>query len=385
VDDIKKLITDFSASNKALIDQLEDQSEKASDICNKLDRSWSGFPYGDNAYYYYENFLPPPSGSSWNIEWGLHYGVKEGWVFLQGDEIKKKIEKTVGNSFTIKQYNKDGDALLAAAVLLKENILIELSTFEFDEKMVKEKELYSAIEAFSLGDIDQLRADYINGSRAMGSFTSRDSKALMQGRVIPSHITSAAGVYAVRQVLENITKFIALTERFTKQMEKKINFITPIKDNVMKNSVQERLENVFNKFHRVAQQLKVRHGSRTTLEIKDEYDVQDLLHSVLNIDFDDIRAEEWTPSYAGSSTRMDFLLKQEKIVVEVKIASNKLKDKELGSQLILDIAHYGSHSDCKTLYCFVYDPQFILTKKSSLVNDLEKKHNELDVKIFIRP
>ena len=43
-----------------------------------------------------------------------------------------------------------------------------------------------------------------------------------------------------------------------------------------------------------------------------------LLHALLLLYFDDIRAEEWTPSYAGKSARMDFLLKNEGVVIEVK-------------------------------------------------------------------
>jgi hypothetical protein len=35
--------------------------------------------------------------------------------------------------------------------------------------------------------------------------------------------------------------------------------------------------------------------------LKDEYDVQDLLYALLRIFFDDVRPEEWTPSFAGKS------------------------------------------------------------------------------------
>jgi hypothetical protein len=65
---------------------------------------------------------------------------------------------------------------------------------------------------------------------------------------------------------------------------------------------------IFSRFHRVAKQLRSRHADRSTLEIEDEYDVQDLLHVLLQLYFDDIRKEEWTPSYAGSASRQDFLL-----------------------------------------------------------------------------
>ncbi len=59
-------------------------------------------------------------------------------------------------------------------------------------------------------------------------------------------------------------------------------------------------------FHLVANQLKTRHSNRESLVISDEYDVQDLLHALLHIYFDDIRPEEWTPNYAGGSSRVDF-------------------------------------------------------------------------------
>ena len=49
--------------------------------------------------------------------------------------------------------------------------------------------------------------------------------------------------------------------------------------------------------------------------------------------FDDIRREEYTPSYAGGSARMDFLLKSHDIVIEVKKTRKELRDKDIGKQL----------------------------------------------------
>ena len=61
------------------------------------------------------------------------------------------------------------------------------------------------------------------------------------------------------------------------------------------------LDNVFDRFHSIAIQLRSRHSGRQTLDVQDEYDVQDLLHSILKLNFSDIRKEDWTPSYAGGS------------------------------------------------------------------------------------
>ncbi|HGV9171869.1 TPA: malate dehydrogenase, partial [Salmonella enterica subsp. enterica serovar Newport] len=68
--------------------------------------------------------------------------------------------------------------------------------------------------------------------------------------------------------------------------------------------------NILNKFPAFCRQLKKRYNDRTPLEINDEYDVQDLVHALLLLHFDDIRPEEGSPSFAGSSSRQDFLLKK---------------------------------------------------------------------------
>ena len=67
------------------------------------------------------------------------------------------------------------------------------------------------------------------------------------------------------------------------------------------------LETIFERFHLIVKQLRNRYNDRETLDVKDEYDTQDLLHALLRIYYEDIRCEEWNPSYAGGSTRSDFL------------------------------------------------------------------------------
>ena len=147
-----------------------------------------------------------------------------------------------------------------------------------------------------------------------------------------------------------------------------------------------KIETILSRFHAIARQLRDRYDSRPTLDVDDEYDVQDLLHALLLIDFRDIRPEEWTPSYAGGSSRMDFLLKEEDIVIEVKKTRKSLRDRELGEQLIVDIAKYEQHPGCKTLILFTYDPEGLIGNPIGLKNDLEKKSTDkLQVKAFIFP
>jgi hypothetical protein len=121
------------------------------------------------------------------------------------------------------------------------------------------------------------------------------------------------------------------------------------------------------------------------LNIEDEYDVQDLLHALLKLDFEDIRPEEWSPSYAGKSSRMDFLLKDYKVVIEVKKTRTGLGAKELGGQLIEDIARYKTHPDCETLLCFVYDPEGLIGNPRGIENDLSQDEGPIKVRVFIKP
>lgn len=139
------------------------------------------------------------------------------------------------------------------------------------------------------------------------------------------------------------------------------------------------------RFHAVVRQLRTRHNGRPAFDVEDEYDVQDLLHALLRLHFDDIRPEEWTPSYAGKSTRMDFLLKKENIVIEVKKTRRGLDAKRLGEELIIDMAHYRNHSDCQTLICFVYDPESRIANPAGLESDLSRDDPDLLVRVVITP
>ena len=145
------------------------------------------------------------------------------------------------------------------------------------------------------------------------------------------------------------------------------------------------LNTILPRFHKFARQLKHRYGGKNSVEIRDEYDVQDLLHAILKLHFEDVREEENMPSYAGSSARADFLLKNEKIIVEVKKTRDKLKDKELGEQLILDKEHYHVHPDCKTLICFIYDPDGLISNPNGLINDLSETNSKMNTIVIISP
>lgn len=141
--------------------------------------------------------------------------------------------------------------------------------------------------------------------------------------------------------------------------------------------------NILNRFPAFVRQLKRRYNGRAPLEVNDEYDVQDMVYALLTLHFNDIRAEEYTPSFAGAASRQDFLLKKEKIVIEVKKTRESLGAGKVGGELLIDMARYRAHQDCDTLILFVYDPDGYINNPSGVKADLESGDAEGKVKVII--
>ena len=167
---------------------------------------------------------------------------------------------------------------------------------------------------------------------------------------------------------------IALKEDFECNSEEFINNL-PNDDKVLK---------ILNKFHKISLKFKNRQRKRNPLIINDEYDVQYLLNALLHLEFNEIKPEEWNSSYCGSSTRVDFLIEDISSVIETKMTRDNLKDKEISNELLIDIAHYSQNPKCKKLYCFIYDPKFLINNPDILINDLKKDKN-MEVEVIISP
>lgn len=126
-----------------------------------------------------------------------------------------------------------------------------------------------------------------------------------------------------------------------------------------------------------------RYDGRAPFVVRDEYDVQDLLGGVLRAIFGDVREEDPAPIRAGGSSRVDFILKSQRIAVEVKMTREGLKDRTLGDQLIDDIERYRSHPDCDALVAIIYDPDRNVSNPAGLENDLSRDDRGLTVRVAI--
>jgi hypothetical protein len=147
----------------------------------------------------------------------------------------------------------------------------------------------------------------------------------------------------------------------------------------------EKVIQICGRFYAVAKQLRKRYDNRQTLDVNDEYDVQDLFHSLLGLFFDDIRPEEHPRSSTNLPIHTGFLLKKEEIFVQTKITRRGFTDEAIAEQLRFDIEKYRLHPHCKTLVCFVYDPEGRVKHPKQLKKNWSGNQQGLKVILLISP
>lgn len=145
------------------------------------------------------------------------------------------------------------------------------------------------------------------------------------------------------------------------------------------------LRRVCTRFHLVARQLRLRKEYRPTLEISDEYDLQDLFYALLRLQFDEVGTEEWTPGYTDGARRTSYLLDWDRTIVVVKQTRSGLTTKDLADQVKSDAAHYAARPNGSTLLCFIYDPDGRVGNPRGLEADLTTVSDAYTVEVIVAP
>jgi hypothetical protein len=373
---INKEIRKYKEKYSEFLNQKKEELVKLSEITSELYDPWGKSWFGVYSSLYFINFDKPPLGCQFNLNNARIFGLPNYWIEQSYEDVASHIESK-SNGLSIKQLESEIKPLMVHIKEIQNLLTTDLIIIQSDAHLQNEWELIRKVEEHRWGT-SVATLNYIK----MPKEAIVDLDTAQMGMRVPPHILYENEVLVELSKIQSIEEFLRAAEKITRQIELKMKY------NIMqdqKNHV-DTIVNIFSKFLSISRQLRNRHDKRPTIEIEDEYDVQDLLHALLKLHFDDIRPEEWTPSYAGSSSRMDFLLKKEKIVIEVKKTRKGLEDKQVGEQLIVDIARYESHQDCKTLICFVYDPEGRVGNPSGLENDLNQRcTEEMNVITIIEP
>jgi REase_DpnII-MboI len=139
------------------------------------------------------------------------------------------------------------------------------------------------------------------------------------------------------------------------------------------------------RFHFVARQLRLRGEYRSSVSVEDESDVQDLLHALLRLQFDDISTDEWTPGYSNGASRTTFLLNHDRLAVVAKKTRAGLTMKDLKDQVRADIERYRARGRCTHLLCFIYDPDGRIGNPRGVESELASISEQFTVDIVVAP
>lgn len=143
------------------------------------------------------------------------------------------------------------------------------------------------------------------------------------------------------------------------------------------------LTTIYDRFHAAARVLSSRQRERP-FSIEDEYDVQDLLHALLVVQFDVVCPEEPTPKVGANYSKVDFLLPDYRIGIETKMMRPSLTLAKLSDDLKRDLIDFGSDSRIDTVHIFIYDPQSQIRHASQFEHGLSNAATKLKVHCFIR-
>lgn len=270
---------------KAQIVEVSRQSNKLFESATKLTQCWSGSYFGYHSELYYGNFERPPLDRRFNPEWGGIHGIPPGWRSRGSDEVKGHIETEAKAKFEDVEINSN--EMTRTARELQSEILVDLSPLEGFEGLAREKKLLEEIESFKW----ETKAQVFAHEHLPKHFLSRDSSAVAEGAKMPAHLYYEAEAHESLSRCTFLLDFFKLARRCLAQVQVQMSHL--LADIPQPDIRSMRLvRSICTRFPLAAKQLQERHEKRATLEVKDEYDVQDLLHALLRVHFDDIRPEE---------------------------------------------------------------------------------------------
>lgn len=153
-------------------------------------------------------------------------------------------------------------------------------------------------------------------------------------------------------------------------------------------STDEVIRDILNNFSNAIQKIiKNRRKDHPNFIIEDEYDVQDILYVILKAVFPNLRDEDAIGKVGGKTTKIDLIIREEKILIEVKMIKEKdSNETHFIEQLKVDIESYHECKWLRKLFCFVYDP-YKKTRDISNFNDLNgertKSGHNFNVEVIV--
>lgn len=282
IGELKTLLNEFEQKKISKLLEYKKELDKAFHSVDGILDSWSGSWVGFHSSLYYKNYTKPDWKNMFDSEWGSINGIPNDWQEKTYEDILDYANRHYKGT-SIEKIEENVEKIKEESENLQNKFVTDINGILMGKDVDELKQKIDEIDGIKWG---YSTSKYIEALRPK-NVMSRDTFAISQGLIAPPHLCYQSAILSTKSRIEDIEKFIKLSNNLIRLIEIKMNI------SLEEQSTEglSRIKKIFDRFSIVAMQLSRRYNNRPTIQVKDEYDVQDLLHSLLKVDFDDIRAD----------------------------------------------------------------------------------------------
>jgi Predicted nucleotide-binding protein containing TIR-like domain len=181
-----------------------------------LERSQSGSWFGDHASVYYEDFQAPPSGRTFNVEWGF-VGYRENaknrsWRLYSRAEIMEFVFEGIGEEIFHALGALEKEISAQFSVIHGQTLdLVELLAGMLPDTVLSRHKVAISDKNKPCGF-----GDYINSKLKSAPHTSRDSSEMIKGQIAPAHVQYRSIIWSIDT---NKRRLLTFTENIRSLIE----------------------------------------------------------------------------------------------------------------------------------------------------------------------
>jgi ParB/RepB/Spo0J family partition protein len=110
---------------------------------------------------------------------------------------------------------------------------------------------------------------------------------------------------------------------------------------------------------------------RTSRKFNNEKELQDFIYSILRCLFISTEFEDPTKKICGTSNRLDFVLRDHNIIIEIKYVRDQVHAKKVSDELAADYLRYLSSEYGNKIINYIYDPGKYITNQDSFRKEIK--------------
>ncbi len=134
--------------------------------------------------------------------------------------------------------------------------------------------------------------------------------------------------------------------------------------------------NILDRFPDIVSRWKYRRKNKENFEIVDEYDIQDIVYTMLKGSFPTLQYENPNQKSGITSSISDFTIDELRLFIETKYINDKEDGKRIQEECKKDLVSYSKQESCNTIIFFIYDPNHCIDNRDAFRESLGNKFSD---------